>query len=164
MNEISKTQKYPESGKFSYLRDLQPDRMDGIVGMLKCGLPIDKKDLAAALRHHGNRPLPTNVFEYLCDALDGKVKKKRGRKSHNDVEGQQRKMLMAYDYSRYLAWLQHRLSRYSNLDGWAAIRNVPWCGGEPHIRAAKMVNQKYTLNLSDRRILDIVRTRKKRSN
>lgn len=115
------------------------------------------EELAKALRKSGQRPMPPVVQEYFCAFLEGKVKKKRGRKS----EGRKADHLLRYAlaklmYERTLQWLQRREKKYG-LKGWACIRGADWWqeGDSPHERAAKMVRQRYYREKTARSVLNL---------
>jgi hypothetical protein len=104
------------------------------------------EDLAKALRDcGGKRPMPPVVLEYFCAFLEGKVKKKRGRKKGTGLlQSAIRNVLAPFLHAKYLAWLLKR-EKTQGLKGWPKIREADWWqdGDSPHVRAAKMVRWKY---------------------
>ena len=126
--------------KFAYLDELH---LVGIENRVAKGEYVSAGELAAALRKHGLRPIPSCVLEYLCRLLEGKVTKPKGRKALPKLEKRRRRMILRHFYRRHLTWLQNRKARYGHLDGWSRIRQASWWQGPPNERAARMVAQRF---------------------
>ena len=122
--------------RFAHLDELH---LVGIENRVAKGEYVSAGELAAALRKHGSRPIPSCVLEYLCRLLEGKVTKPKGRKALPILEMRRRRMVIGHFYRRYLTWLRNRKARYGHLDGWPRIRQASWWRGPPNERAARMV-------------------------
>lgn len=105
----------------------------------KGGEYIEPDILASALRDHGSLPLPPEILEYVCQRLQGKISKPRGRKAFPEFEKRRRRMLVRGLYRRYLAWLQARKVRYGHIDGWPSSGKPNFWQGTPGECAARMV-------------------------
>ncbi|WP_420346178.1 hypothetical protein [Pelagibius sp.] len=104
---------------------------------------VDPEELAANLRKHGQRPIPSHTLEYLCRHLEGKVPAPKGRRALPELEKHRQSMILRHVYQRTLAWLRQRKQRYGHLDGWPYIRNADWWQGPPHERAARMAAKRF---------------------
>jgi hypothetical protein len=98
---------------------------------------IQPERLAKAIRENPGTPLPPIIHAYLCDYLEGKIARPRGRKSLDlPTKVMQRALAKAY-YEKYFAWLQKRQQRLGKeLKGWGFKGD--WWQGPPHERAARM--------------------------
>ena len=85
---------------------------------------MDGELLSNALRDNGDEPIPPDVLDYLCQLLEGKVKKPRGRKPVPVPFARHRQMIMRYYYERAHRWLVNRKKRYGHLNGWPAIHDA----------------------------------------
>lgn len=104
---------------------------------------VAPEELAANLRKHGQRPIPRETLEYLCQLLEGKVPAPKGRKALPELAKRRQAMILRYFYQRNLAWLQRRKKRYGHLNGWPSICQADWWQGPPHERAARMVAKRF---------------------
>ena len=117
---------------------------------------IPRKQIARALRENPGVPLPSDIHDYLCDFLEGKIPAPAGRPA--DFENpltQIKKHRIPQTYARYLAWLRRR-RRSMGLEGWKPIREADWWQGPPNERAARMTRHRLYLAMDWRRVQNIV--------
>jgi hypothetical protein len=117
---------------------------------------IPPEQLARALRANPGVVLPPAIHNYLCDLLEDKVDRPRGRRKRS--ESAVRRLEMAaipVIYERYLGWLMRR-ERSVGLAGWKAVRDQDWWQGPPSERAARMTRERLHLSIDWRRILNTV--------
>ena len=110
--------------------------------LLKTGW-VDAAELASQIRAVGVGDMPPELVRHVCDYLEGKATRPRGRPA-NDVHINR----LLYDlkkdlYSRLILWLQLRKKRFGHLEGWSALRDQEWWQGSPSERAARIVSEKY---------------------
>ena len=118
--------------------------MDRVQLMLERGEYVDGKLLAEGLRDHGNQPIPPDVLKYLCRFLEGKEKKRRGRKPTPEAFDRQMQMIMQWFYTRNLKWLLARKKHFGHLNGWPSIREADFWQGPPNEIAARMVARRFS--------------------
>jgi hypothetical protein len=141
------------SGYGRILLDLIVDRLENS-GEKRPYIPPEQ--LARALRANPGGVLPPAIHNYLCDLLEDKVHRPRGRRKRS--ESAVRRLEMAATpviYERYLGWLKRR-ERSVGLAGWKGVRDQDWWQGPPSERAARMTRERLRLSIDWRRILNIV--------
>ena len=117
---------------------------------------IQPEVLARALRANPGVPLPPAIHSYLCDLLEDKVHRPRGRRMRSESAARRLEMAaIPVIYERYLGWLKRR-ERSVGLAGWKAVRDQDWWQGPPSERAARMTRERLRLSIDWRRILNIV--------
>ena len=128
------------TGRFSYLDELH---LGGIERKIRDGVFVDGAELAAALRHHGPRPIPEPVLDYLCRYLKDEVDRPSGRPARPEVERRRLEMFVRWAYRRNLAWLQKRKKRYGDLKGWLRIQGSDFWMGPPSEKDARMAARRF---------------------
>ncbi len=118
--------------------------MTGVELYLQRGEYVSPQWLAKAIRRRGAKPIPPMVEACLCDVLEGKIAKPRGRhaqltKDELLIWRLQASVAESWLYRRYLSWLHKRKQRYGHLNGWKQIRQADFWIGPPNERAARMV-------------------------
>lgn len=126
--------------RFAHLDELH---LGGVERKIENGVFVGGTELADALRHHGPRPIPDAVLDYLCRYLRGEVKRPGGRPTMPEVERRRLEMFVRWTYRRNLAWLQKRRKRYGHLDGWPRIRGTDFWRGPPSEKAARMAARRF---------------------
>ena len=122
------------------------------------GEHVSGDELALALRSNPDVPVPSDVHDYLCQHLEGTVRKPRGRKPGGALQ-LIRDAYAAALYERYLAWLKRRKRRLG-LKGWSALQGADWWQGPPHERAAPMVAKRLFQRHTWEHVRNIVSSRK----
>lgn len=118
--------------------------MEIVQSELENGEYVDGKRLADALQDNRDEPVPPEVLDYLCQFLEGQVKKPRGRKKIPPSVVRYYNMILRGFYDRYLEWLTVRKKRYGHLQGWAPVRDADFWQGPPNEKAARMVARKFS--------------------
>lgn len=131
-----------------------PDSFANLERKISVNQFVGPDELARVLRANAGQPIPDKVLDYVCDHLEGSVKKPSGRK-HRDALGQLRVALVKAEYVRYLQWLQDR-KRHHGLQGWSCIRNADWWQGPPYERAARILTRKYFRNRDWKHVRNLI--------
>lgn len=106
------------SSKFAYLDELH---LVGIEKEIAADKYVSAADLSSALRKHGSRPIPSAVLDYLCDLLEGKVRKPKGRPGRPAFEIRRWHMVIRGLYKLRQRWLNERKRRYGHPAGWTNL-------------------------------------------
>lgn len=109
-------------GRFAYLDELH---LGGIERSIAAGEYVDGIELAAALRKHGSRPIPSAVLDYLCQYLEDAINKPKGRKPWPKADRHRLDMIVSGLYHRYLDHLTDRKRRYGHPAGWTGFDFTP---------------------------------------
>ena len=126
------------SNPFAYLAEMH---LNVINASIRAGKYVYPDELAAALRRHGERPVPIEVTDYICRMLEDDIKKPKGRKARSKADKLRWNMLIRGTYHRYLIWLQQRKTRDGHLMGWKALQTADFWQGPAHEKAARMTAQ-----------------------
>ena len=114
------------------------------------------EQLARALRANSNVPLPPEIHNYLCDILEGKIKKPNGRPPDSqNLWASIKKDIAPVVYDRYFIWLNKRIKSVG-LNGWSAIKNAHWWQGPPSQRAARMTCRALSLSIDWKSLLNTI--------
>lgn len=117
---------------------------------------IAPEQLVLALRANPGVPLPPRIHSYLCDFLEGKIKKPGGRPPDSQSpRAMINKHLIPVFYKRYYTWLEKR-KKPIDPNGWKTIKKADWWQGPPSERAARMTLKRLKLSIGWRRVLNIV--------
>ena len=117
---------------------------------------IPRKQIARALRENPGVPLPSDIHDYLCDFLEGKIPAPGGRPADFEIPLKLFKnILIPPTYEHYLVWLRRR-KRSMGLEGWKTIREAVWWQGPPNERAARMTCRYLRLSIDWLRVKNIV--------
>jgi hypothetical protein len=122
---------------------------------------IPPEQIAQALRLNPGIPLPPDIHDYLCDYLDGKIRKPSGRKPDSEKAlSHIKKTLIPVVYDRYLKGLR-RQKRERKRKGLDPIKTDGWWDGPSSERAAVMTARRLGLNMNHHTIHNIVSKSKK---
>ena len=117
---------------------------------------VEPEKLARLLRAEPPQLLQPLIREYLCDVLQGRVRKPLGRPEEPlNANAYMRLFWAAQNYRRFLAWLQKR-QRSRGLEGWCPIKEADWWQGPPHERAARMAAKRYRGHIDWRRLRNLI--------
>jgi hypothetical protein len=114
---------------------------------------IETSDLVAEFKRTAREPIPQIVVDHLTARLDGTAKKRQGR-GRLTAGRQLTKLLIATSFDRRESWLAWRQAKVG-LEGWRRIRKADWWQGPPSERAARMVQERFGLNLGWERVRNI---------
>lgn len=114
---------------------------------------IETSYLVAEFKRTAREPIPQTVVDHLTARLDGTAKKRRGR-GRLTAGRQLTKLLIATSFDRRESWLAWRQAK-GGLEGWRRIRKADWWQGPPSERAARMVQERFGLNLGWERVRNI---------
>lgn len=122
---------------------------------------ISPKELVRALRANLDVPLPPEFHNYLCDFLEGKIKKPSGRPPDSkNPSAMLYKLLIPIFYERYYTWLNKR-KKSIGIKGCKPIQKADWWQGPPNERAARMTCRRLVLPMDWRRVLNFISESKK---
>jgi hypothetical protein len=116
-----------------------------------------RRELGGILEANIDEKLPRWFLELVSAELQGKLKRKRGRRPQSEW----REELVGWaksDYWKLHWWLQRR-QRSQGLRGWSRIRKAPWWQGPPGERAARMVQTRYQRKFNEFVMIDLRRFR-----
>jgi hypothetical protein len=131
---------------------------ENLVRKIGRGEHVSSDELALALRCNPDVAVPPVVHDHLCQHLEGKVRKPRGRTPGGAVQ-LVRDATAAALYERYLVWLKRRKRRLG-LKGWPALQGADWWQGPPHERAARMVARRLFQGHTWEHVRNVVSSRK----
>lgn len=148
------------ASKFRHMEILYMERISRI---LKDNQYVEPEILTEALRKSKDRQISDDVLEYICDLIEGKIKKPRGRNPMPSYLRLQWGLFVTIYYNKYFNWLRNRKAKYAHLNGWSSMKGKDWWQGPPNERAARMVAVRYHYGAKSwRSIHNIVSSRKTR--
>ena len=115
---------------------------------------VEASLLVNALRRNAEEPVPPDILDYVCEALEGKVKAPGGRPRKVEARHVIARFWLVMDYQRYYAWLHARKTTHG-LRGWQKIRDADWWQGPPSERAARMAARRYFEPIDWRHVVNI---------
>ena len=117
---------------------------------------ITPEQLARAIRANPGAALSPEIHNYLCDFLEGKIKKPSGRPPNSESASKTIvKIIIPVIYDHYYIWLKKR-NRSIGLNGGSLFKNADWWQGPPSERAARITSRALNHSIDWRSVLNTI--------
>ena len=117
---------------------------------------ITPEQLARATKANPGVALSPEIHSYLCDFLEGKIKKPSGRPPDSESASKTIKnIFIQIVHDHYYIWLKER-NNTIGLKGGSLFNNADWWQGPPNERAARITCRALRLSINWRSVLNII--------